>query len=149
VGIARALSRTVKLDLPAVAQSAAADDGASSPQLLQKLQETIGCKRRAAQDALTILVRGGWLERRDDKHDARRKRYFLTETARHDLQTTTGHAAMRYARRRHSTTPNARRRRTAEPDPVTAAFLNSIESGQEPWPGLMPRKRRRQILEAS
>ena len=147
--MARALSRTVKLDLPAVAQSAAADDGASSPQLLQKLQETFGCKRRAAQDAPTILVRGGWLERRDDKHDARRKRYFVTETARHDLQTTTGHAAMRYARRRYSTTSSTRRRRAAEPDRVTAAFLDSIESGKEPWPGLMPRRRRRQIFEVS
>ena len=103
----------------------------------------------AAQDALTILVRGGWLERRDDERDTRRKRYFVTETGRHDLQTTTGHAAMRYARRRYSTTSSTRRRRAAEPDRVTAAFLDSIESGKEPWPGLMPRRQRRQIFEAS
>jgi hypothetical protein len=101
--MAKALSRTVKLDIPQVLKFVAARDGASSPELLRELQDRFACGHRAAQDALGVLVGGGWLERRNDLNDRRRKRYFVTELGRDDLVTIPGHRAMRYARRSYST----------------------------------------------
>jgi DNA-binding MarR family transcriptional regulator len=117
-----ALSRTVKLDIPAVARFIEIHDGAQSAQLLEGLQQTFGCKRRAAQDALTILVRGGWLERQEDEHDARRKHYVLTQQGRDDLSTVSGHREMRYARRRFSTTSKRARRL-----PITEPILTFVD----------------------
>jgi len=58
-----ALGRKLKLDIPIVAQFVAERNGAPLARLLEELQESFGCRRRAAQDALAILVSGGWLTR--------------------------------------------------------------------------------------
>jgi DNA-binding MarR family transcriptional regulator len=133
--------RSVKLDLPQVAAFVAARDGARSDQLLNQLQRTFGCQRRAAQDALTILVRGGWLERRDDEHDARRKRYLLTQHGHDDLRTAHGQREMRLARWQHSTTSTrARKQRARQPDNlIIKAILEATLEGRNLWPGLIPR----------
>jgi DNA-binding MarR family transcriptional regulator len=122
-----ALSRVVKLDLPEVAAFVYRRDGAPSGQLLEELQQVFGCKRRAAQDALGILVSGGWLERRDDSRDARRKRYFLTSLGKRDLTTISGEREMRYARWRYSTTSTrARRLGGQELDAVAASAMLEV-----------------------
>jgi DNA-binding MarR family transcriptional regulator len=132
--------RSLKLDLPQVAAFIAARDGTHSDQLLDQLQRTFGCKRRAAQDALTILVRGGWLERRDDEQDARRKRYFLTPRGHDELGTLHGQREMRLARWQHSTTSTrAPKRRGSQPDHLTKLILEAMLEGRTLWPGLIRR----------
>jgi DNA-binding MarR family transcriptional regulator len=128
-----ALGKRVKLDLPLVAQFVCANDGAPSRKLLEDLQARFGCGRRAAQDALSILVRGGWLERRDDQDDARRKEYFVTQRGREALRTLRGEREMRFARWSYSTTSTrARKRRRREPDEaeaVTNTLLDALKVG--------------------
>jgi DNA-binding MarR family transcriptional regulator len=122
----------VKLDLPAVARFVRDRDGAASGVLLDALQKAFGCKKRAAQDALSILIRGRWLERRDDEQDARRKYYYLTSLGKRDLATLSGEIGMRYARWRYSTTSTrARRLRGREPDALAAnAILEVLEASR-------------------
>jgi hypothetical protein len=78
--------------------------------LLREMQVTFGCKRRAAQDALHILIEGGWLERRNDETDRRRKRYFVTEQGERDLLIDAGWRAMRLARWKYSSTSTRARK---------------------------------------
>jgi DNA-binding MarR family transcriptional regulator len=104
----------LKLDLPPVLEFvAAASSGVASSILLPEIERRFSCKRRAAQDALAILIRGGWLERDNDPDDERRKTYHVTPTGEQALQTFDGWRELRLARWRYSTvSTRARRRRT-------------------------------------
>jgi hypothetical protein len=101
----------LKLDLPYALGMVYAWPGVSSPTLLTEMQRAFGCKRRAAQDALSILVAGGWLERRNDETDARRKTYFVTNKGTRDLGEWSGWRKMRLSRWSLSTTSTRARRR--------------------------------------
>ena len=104
----------LKLDLPYVLEFvAAATSGVSSSILLPEMERRFEVKRRAAQDALTILVRGGWLERRNEPDDARRKNYCVTEKGWQALQTFDGWYELRLARWRYSSTSTRARNRRA------------------------------------
>jgi DNA-binding MarR family transcriptional regulator len=106
--------KSLKLDLPLVLGFVAAYPGVPSSILIPEMQRSFRCKKRAAQDALSILIAGGWLKRCNDERDARRKRYFLTVKGEEGLQTADGWREMRLSRWRHSTTSTrARRRRSA------------------------------------
>jgi DNA-binding MarR family transcriptional regulator len=103
--------KSLRLDLPVVLDFVAVCPGVASAILLPEMQRRFGCKRRAAQDALAILIRGGWLERHDDDTDARRKRYYVTAKGEDDLQTWDGERAIRLARWRYSTISTRARQR--------------------------------------
>jgi DNA-binding MarR family transcriptional regulator len=107
--------KSVKLDVPLVARFVAERNGMASPALLVEIQAAFRCGRRAAQDALTILVRGGWLDRRSSPHDQRRKHYFVTDKGWEDLPTWSGERDMRLARWEHSTTSTRARYRPSCP----------------------------------
>lgn len=103
--------KSVKLDLPLVARFVADRDGMASSELLEEIQSAFGCGRRAAQDALTILVSGGWLDRKSSRLDQRRKHYFITDKGWEELPTWSGEREMRLARWEHSTTSTRARTR--------------------------------------
>lgn len=103
--------RGLKLDLPIVLAFVRAFPGVPSSTLLPAMMESFQCSRRAAQDALRILVVGGWLERRDDENDRRRKLYYVTEKGERDVQTWDGWREMRLSRWRYSSTSTRARQR--------------------------------------
>lgn len=112
----KVVRKTLKLDLPYVLEFiAAAFSGVGSSILLPEIQRHFGCKRRAAQDALSILVKGGWVERRSDPDDSRRKNYYVTEKGEHALESFDGWYDLRLARWRYSTTSTRARTRRLKP----------------------------------
>jgi len=126
-----ALGRKLKLDIPIVAQFVAERNGAPLARLLEELQESFGCRRRAAQDALAILVSGGWLTRSAAKNDRRQKHYFLTQQGGDDLCSARGRREMRCARWRYSTTSTkARKRRGIEPHLAPEPLLDALTKGK-------------------
>jgi hypothetical protein len=107
--------RSVKLDLPFVLGMIYAWPNVSSSVLLREMEQSFGCQRRAAQDALHILIEGGWLERLDDPDDARRKLYCVTEVGALALGRWSGWRQMRAARWRYSSTSTKARARRSRP----------------------------------
>jgi DNA-binding MarR family transcriptional regulator len=106
--------RGIKLDLPLVLDFVATcPTTAHSSVLIPAMRRRFGCKTRAAQDALRILIEGGWLERKDDDTDRRRKLYVVTDLGRTDLQVIDGWRHMRWARWLHSRTSTRARQRRA------------------------------------
>jgi hypothetical protein len=106
--------KSVKLDIPHVLGFLAGGSGVASSILIPEVERVFGCNKRAAQDALAILIAGGWLERRDDPNDTRRKTYWITDKGAEDLYKESGWRHMRWARWQHSrTSTRARNRRGA------------------------------------
>ena len=110
------IRKGLKLDLPLVLAFVAACPGVASSLLLPELQREFQCERRAAQDALAVLISGGWLERRDAVSDARRKEYYVTAQGEDAWRTDHGWRETRFARWRYSTT-STRARRSRRSDP--------------------------------
>jgi hypothetical protein len=107
--------KSVKLDLPFVLGMVYGWPNVPSSVLLEEMQRTFRCKRRAAQDALHVLIEGGWLERLDYPQDARRKLYRVTEHGAKGLSRWSGWREMRVARWRYSSTSTrARTRRSRD-----------------------------------
>jgi DNA-binding MarR family transcriptional regulator len=105
-------------------------DKADYPTLLAWIQETFHCKERAAKDAVSILVKGGWVDALRLPSDRRRKRYLLTEKGRADMQGSFSKAALQGGRRRHSTCLNAkgRRRQAARFLPGKDELVDALEA---------------------
>jgi hypothetical protein len=104
--------KSIKLDIPYVLDFVAACPGtAHSSILIPAMRRRFGCKTRAAQDALRILIDGGWLLRADDESDRRRKIYVVTDKGRRDLGVIDGWRSMRWARWLYSRTSTRTRRR--------------------------------------
>jgi DNA-binding MarR family transcriptional regulator len=110
------IRKGLKLDLPLVLAFVAACPGVASSLLLPELQREFRCERRAAQDALAVLIAGGWLERRDAAGDARRKQYVVTPQGEEAWRTDEGWRETRLARWHYSTT-STRARRMSRSDP--------------------------------
>lgn len=118
--------KSLKLDLPIVLGFIYGYPGVPSSVLLEEMQQVFGCKRRSAQDAVHILIAGGWLERRDDKDDARRKNYFVTTKGAHDLEEWRGWREMRLARWQYSSTSTRTRRRPSRGGSLPIRFRSSL-----------------------
>lgn len=123
--------KSVKLDLPVVALFVTERNGRNSAELLEEIQIAFDCSRRAAQDALTILVRGGWLDRKSSRRDRRRKHYYVTDKGWADLATWSGEREMRLARWTHSTTSSRPRSRPSRRPgtPIFHAVMALLERG--------------------
>jgi DNA-binding MarR family transcriptional regulator len=103
----------MKLDLPYLLAFVSTCPGIPySSVLIPAMRRRFGCKTRAAQDALRILIEGGWVIRVDDQADRRRKIYVVTDKGRRDLSSIDGWRHLRFARWLHSrTSTRARKRR--------------------------------------
>jgi DNA-binding MarR family transcriptional regulator len=116
----------MKLDMPHVLGFVATYPlSAKSAILIPALERRFGCKRRAAQDALAILIAGGWVQRLDDATDRRRKVYRVTPQGRRDLEVAEGLRRLRRARWFYSrTSTRARNRRKAHGEYVSPVLGN-------------------------
>jgi DNA-binding MarR family transcriptional regulator len=115
-----------KIDLQAVLRFVAAHPSTAADELVGWMVDAFGCRERAARDNLTVLVRGGWLERRRDERDRRRICYALTDKGREDMQGSFGQSLLKRARKRYSTclsgSARARQARMGEPTPLAEAL---------------------------
>lgn len=66
--------------------------------------------RRAAKDNVSVLLKGGWIEKRTHSSEQRRASYRLTEKAHADMGGTFGRTALKRGRRLYSTCLSGRAR---------------------------------------
>jgi DNA-binding MarR family transcriptional regulator len=79
--------------------------------LVGELAHRFGCSRRAAEDALTVLLRGGYVERTNSLADGRGRDYRVSERG-HALVAHPGHPGLlRLARRLLTACPSEKERR--------------------------------------
>jgi hypothetical protein len=114
--VARRRKRPSKVDLQAVLRYLADANGPEYQALVAWIEQTFGCRERAAKDNVAILVKGNWVEALPLPSDRRRKRYVLTEKGRADMRGSFGQGALARGRRRHSTclSGTGRRRQAAQ-----------------------------------
>jgi hypothetical protein len=119
-----------KIDLQAVLRYVGERKVVSSDELRRWIIETFGCGERAAKDALSVLVRGGWLTKLRDERDRRRSRYLLTEKGREDTVGMFGQGALERGRRIHSTclSGTGRRRQAARRQAAENPLAQALEA---------------------
>jgi Winged helix DNA-binding domain len=119
-----------KVDLQAVLHYVGERNVVSSDELRRWIVETSDCRERAAKDALSVLVRGGWLTKSRDEHDRRRSRYSLTEKGREDTVGMFGQGALERGRRLHSTCLSSagRRRQAARRQAAENPLAEAVEA---------------------
>jgi len=79
--------------------------------LVLELSHRYRCSGRAAEDALTVLLRGGYIERTRSAGDGRRRDYRVSERGHALLNHHNGPAVLRTARRLLTACPSPRVRR--------------------------------------
>lgn len=119
-----------KVDLQKVLRFLAEASERDYDSLIIWIEETFGCRARAAKDNIAILVRGGWVAAVPVQDDHRRKRYTLTEKGRADMVGAFGEGALTRGRRRYSTclSGDARRRQAARRAAGTNELVEALEA---------------------
>jgi DNA-binding PadR family transcriptional regulator len=119
-----------KIDLQAVLRHVGEHNVVPSDELRRWMMETFDCKKRAAKDALSVLVRGGWLTKSRAERDRRRSRYSLTEKGREDTVGIFGQGALMRGRRYYSTCLSGagRRRQAARRQAAENPLAETLEA---------------------
>lgn len=105
-----------KIDLQSVLRFIASREKVEYAPLIAWITKTFDSRERAAKDNVSVLMKGGWLEKRDNTNDRRRTRYALTEKGKSDMAGSFGRTALARGRRLYSTclSGSARRRQAAK-----------------------------------
>jgi DNA-binding MarR family transcriptional regulator len=100
-----------KVDLRSALELVAGTEHHNARSLIRVLCNRFSCNERAAADALSILVRGRWLEQSRSDKDGRESTYVLTERGRSLLTHPRGALVLRNARKLFTTCASPRTKR--------------------------------------
>jgi hypothetical protein len=117
-----------KVELQTVLRFIASQEEVAYAPLIGWMTRTFDCRERAAKDNVSVLLKGGWIEKRTHSSEQRRASYRLTGNGHADMAGTLGRTALKRGRRLYSTCLSGRARtrqaakRQAAPNPLAIAL---------------------------
>ena len=119
-----------KVDLQAVLRMIASEGEVTYGRLIGWTTRKFDCRERAAKDNVSVLLKGGWIEKRTDPSEQRRASYKLTEKGHADMSGTFGRTALRRGRRLYSTclSRRARTRQAARREAAQTPLATALEA---------------------
>ena len=103
-------TRPSKVDLQAVLRMIASREEVAYGPLIGWITRTFDCRERAAKDNVSVLLKGGWIDKRTHSSEQRRASYTLTEKGHADMTGNFGRTPLKRGRRLYSTCLSGRGR---------------------------------------